>query len=47
MKRLFTLAGPRDGPAWAALDRAVKGLSVSAQELMEAFFERKILQDVR
>jgi hypothetical protein len=47
LKRLFTLAGPRDGPAWAALDRAVKGLGVSAQELMEAFFELKILQDVR
>jgi len=47
LKRLSTLAGPRDGPAWAALDRAVKGLGVSAQELMEAFFELKILQDVR
>jgi hypothetical protein len=47
LKRLFTLAGPRDGPAWAALDRAVKGLGVSAHELMEAFFELKILQDVR
>jgi hypothetical protein len=47
LKRLFTLAGPRNGAAWAALDRAVKGLGVSAQELMEAFFELKILQDVR
>jgi hypothetical protein len=47
LKRLFSLAGPRDGPAWAALDRAVKGLGVSAQELMEAFFELKILQDIR
>jgi hypothetical protein len=47
LKRLFTLAGPRDGTAWAALDRAVKGLGVSAQELMEAFFELKIVQDVR
>jgi hypothetical protein len=47
LKRLFVLAGPRDGPAWAALDRAVKGLGVSAQELMETFFELKILQDVR
>jgi hypothetical protein len=47
LKRLFTLAGPRDGPAWAALDRAVKGLDVSVQELMQAFFELKILQDVR
>ena len=37
LKRLFTLAGPRNGAAWAALDRAVKGLGVSAQELMEAF----------
>ena len=47
LKRLFTLAGPRDGPAWAALDRTVKGLGVGAQELMEAFFELKVLQDVR
>jgi hypothetical protein len=47
VKRLFTLAGPTEGPAWSAVDRAVKGLGVSAQELMEAFFELKILQDVR
>jgi hypothetical protein len=47
LKRLFTLAGPTEGPAWSAVDRAVKGLSVSAQELMEAFFELKILRDVR
>jgi hypothetical protein len=29
------------------LDRAVKGLDLSAQELMEAFFELKIVQDIR
>jgi hypothetical protein len=47
LKRVFTLAGPTEGPAWSAVDRAVKGHSVSAQELMGAFFELKILQDVR
>jgi hypothetical protein len=46
VKRLFTLAGPR-GPARSAVDRAVKGRSVSAQELMDAFFQRKIIEDIR
>jgi hypothetical protein len=46
LKRMFTLAGPRGRPAWAALDRAVKGVG-SARELMETFFELKILQDAR
>jgi hypothetical protein len=46
VKRLFTLAGRR-GAARSAVDRAVKGHSVSAQELMDAFFQRKIIDDVR
>jgi len=45
-KRLFTLAGRR-GPARSAINRAVEGRSVSAQELMDAFFQRKILDDIR
>lgn len=47
LKRVFTLAGPTEGRAWRAVDRAVKGLSVSAQEIMDAFFQLKILDDVR
>jgi hypothetical protein len=46
VKRLFTLAGPT-GPARSAVDRAVKGRRVSAQELMDAFFQHKIIDDVR
>jgi hypothetical protein len=46
VKRLLTLAGPT-GPARSAVDRAVKGQSVSAQELMDAFFQRKIIEDIR
>jgi hypothetical protein len=46
VKRLFTLAGPT-GPARSAVDRAVKGRSVSAQELMDAFFQRKMIEDIR
>jgi len=46
VKRLFTLAGAT-GPARAAVNRAVTGRSVSAQELMDAFFQRKIIDDVR
>jgi hypothetical protein len=46
VKRLFTLAGPR-GPARSAVNRAVKGRSVSAHELMDAFFQRKIVEDIR
>ena len=46
VKRLFTLAGPT-GPARSAVNRAVKGRSASAQELMDAFFQRKIIDDIR
>jgi hypothetical protein len=46
VKRLFTLAGPR-GSARSAVNRAVKGRGVSAQELMDAFFQRKIIDDIR
>jgi hypothetical protein len=43
LKRVFTLAGPTEGPAWRAVHRAVKGVRVSAQEIMDAFFQLKIL----
>jgi hypothetical protein len=43
LKRVYTLAGPTKGPAWCAVDRAVKGVRVSAQEIMGAFFQLKIL----
>jgi hypothetical protein len=42
VKRLFSLAGPVGGPAWSALDRAVKGLSISAKEFMDVFYQIKI-----
>jgi hypothetical protein len=42
VKRLFSLAGPVGGPAWSAVDRAVKGLSISAKEFMEIFYQIKI-----
>lgn len=43
LKRVFVLAGPTEGPAWCAVDRAIKGARVSAQEMMDAFFQLKIL----
>jgi hypothetical protein len=46
VKRLFTLAGPT-GPARSAVGRAVKGRSISTQEVMDAFFQHKIINGVR
>jgi hypothetical protein len=42
VKRLFSLAGPVGGPGWSALDKAVKGLAISAKEFMEVFYQVKI-----
>jgi hypothetical protein len=42
VKRLFILAGPAGSPAWSVVDRAVKGLRISAKEFMEVFYQTKI-----
>jgi hypothetical protein len=42
VKRMFVLAGPAGGPAWSAVDRAVKGRTDSAKEFMEVFYQTKI-----
>ena len=42
LERMFTQGGPVGSPAWLAVQRAVKGHSVSAKEFMDAFYQAKI-----